>query len=487
MSEDLDPAIQTIITKYTDVFELQVLACCIQLPKFYYANKEHIGTFDSAYAECNEFTAEVDNEIYSAVAKYYDALSAGENSADVAPCPWGWVDSILKGKIAQNKLNADMLANGHIRFKAALNQNANDFNKTVSKGMSFWLTQKRIRRGVNPILQDFSKGVDDVKSIIDKVESSVIGMSERSTTGLMAGIMDDDDMAGDLIPFPLPSLNNAMEGGATKGESILVVAPQNAGKTVFATFCTRFWAEMQYKVLFVSTEEPVTRITPRVVASGLEMEYKRMARGLRERNFEDQEWGDISNYLGSIEDNVRFKYYKHEAKGIAGLLPNIIDMEIESGFTPDIVVLDWLGGGLGEKDRNDNNTMTQFYKESANRLKTVMDDYNVMLMCMAQGGIMKCKDQKLIDASMIDNCTGLGERFVFGLGISCLQENTVDKSIKQGTWKKAQYMNPFKVRYSVGGAIPIIRKFECQRFIDALSQPADDGAPAQDNPVRRHT
>jgi hypothetical protein len=481
--QHVEPAIEAIINNHTDVFELQILGCVSQLPQMYYKYRDIIGKFDSRYGECNEFSAEVDNEIYMAVAKYYDALSASaEDVNKIQPCKWDWVKLIIQGKVNQNKLNPDVMANAALRFKAATNQPAKNFQSIVDKGIQYWLAQKRSRRGVAPLMGDMRKNVDDIKAAIAQVETSVQSLGERQSTGLMDGLIsaaDDHKYSGDIIPFPLPTLNNALEGGITKTEIILGVAPQNGGKTVWATMCGRFWAEMKYNVLFISTEELVTRIVPRIVSSGMDIDYKLIARGIREMNFDKDQWDKIVEYIKMLETQMRFQFHKTEGTGIADLLPGIIETEIENGFTPDILILDWLGGGLGERAKNDRDTMTQFYKESAAKLKTVALDYNLMLMTMAQAGMSKSKDQKLIDAQMIDNCTGLAERFDFGIGISALQETNVDRSVQnRATFKETQYINPFKVRYAQGGAVPVLRRFGTQKFLDVQAQAPtqpDDG------------
>lgn len=456
--------IKSIVDNTTDIYEQMVLCCVINSPNFYFQYRSVIGyhSENPQMTECKDFTIELDNTIYNVASQYYELLNQTNKTSDIQPCTQNWINNVVTGLIDSQKKPETFKMSLVPRLQAIQKFVCEDIKSTVELGLSYWLEQKRAMRKMNEALysQQELPGIMKDLQVIQKTSQIT---EDEPDSFVDACVTDDDDLTLEYMPGPLETLNLATGQGFARGEAVGILAPQGAGKTVFACQHADCYACDSNNVLLITTEQPMKKLFPRFVSMRCNIPFSRINRGVHlDRLLNSEEKKTVTEYQNRISQHLRVKKWDKSLSLAQGLEP-IIDQYIDSGFEPDVIIVDWIGGGLGQNRKLD--FLRHYYKESADKMADIANAYNAVSMYFAQAHVSARGKEQAVTDQYLNECKSMFDNATWGIGISALENKDKEQKQKE-SYQTKQFLNPFKTRMSEGFLIEVHRDFGFQRFKD---------------------
>jgi hypothetical protein len=277
--------------------------------------------------------------------------------------------------------------------------------------------------------QELSKAVKKIQKIIDTGKSEDFdSASEFIKTALDVGYAKDDDttlfeginevLADDYrnpILTGVAKLDEVMNGGLSKTELGVVVAPFGVGKTTMATKFANSAFNNGYNVLQIFFEDQ-----PKVI---------------KRKHYSC--WTNIElNNLGAYREDVIEKVKSMEGKAKGGLklkrmssdgttiktIRKYVEKKISEGFRPDIILLDYIDCVQPSKRFDDvyageGNVMREF--------ETMLSDFNMAGWTFVQGNRSSIKSE-VVEADQIGGSIKKGQigHFIMSIAKSLAQKDS---------------------------------------------------------------
>jgi hypothetical protein len=277
--------------------------------------------------------------------------------------------------------------------------------------------------------QELSKAVKKIQKIIDTGKSEDFdSASEFIKTALDVGYAKDDDttlfeginevLADDYrnpILTGVAKLDEVMNGGLSKTELGVVVAPFGVGKTTMATKFANSAFNSGYNVLQIFFEDQ-----PKVI---------------KRKHYSC--WTNIElNNLGAYREDVIEKVKSMEGKAKGGLklkrmssdgttiktIRKYVEKKISEGFRPDIILLDYIDCVQPSKRFDDvyageGNVMREF--------ETMLSDFNMAGWTFVQGNRSSIKSE-VVEADQIGGSIKKGQigHFIMSIAKSLAQKDS---------------------------------------------------------------
>jgi hypothetical protein len=281
----------------------------------------------------------------------------------------------------------------------------------------------------------------------------------------------------------LAALDEALGGGAARGEASLGIATTGGGKTVLAAQISAVMATQSRsplnqawqpgqartlcKVCYITTEpsQKHHKLETRIASNMGNIPYKLIKDGFdRERLTEPQirQFQQVRELLG--EGNLMFHEWDKE-RGFSdplGYMRSIVDEAEQLMQGLDVLILDWVGGALPESSADHKR---HAFQTTGDGFCDIVGDRNLIGHAFAQAHVSYINKLHL-DGRAISECKSLSQNFTSQYGLTTLTkpEGDVTGAGGKSPYAETQYIYLGKSRAGEGGCITVRRNFDFQRF-----------------------
>ena len=434
----------------------------------------------------NNFESAVHYGLFLAIKEWHQKLEEGNqsftqiNEAGLRTSLWILAHS-PRPVVTDDNIDAYM--NLWQQMKAAIT--LVDANATVASTWKDWLSSQKSKHFAKSTLridgQDAAARTKAHEQELSEIKNA--GAEDRFDTlkSMLAAEDEDDKEYFPMKPSVWSQLNESLGGGFRRGDHTLFVVPSGGGKTVMACQIVADMAYSGKNVLFISTEETLSDLWPRILSSmsygtPTSIPYKRVAGKPKFHKYLPTKLIELADEIvNEINDHMYFADWTGVKEAKKKLPPknyniDMIDGEIKwacekfakRGATLDLVILDWLGATLGNGVPA--NELRHVYAEAAKRMRDVARAYDVATISMVQA-TGKGSDKAKIDHNDIAECHSLHQLATAGVGISHLaQKNAGDDNSTSKTYKEVQCFNVFKSRHGEPMTFWMRENFDFMRF-----------------------
>ena len=146
------------------------------------------------------------------------------------------------------------------------------------------------------------------------------------------------DEVEETIPLDIDKINEAMGGGLVKKSLFIYAAPPNKGKTLWMCHSAASLLKSGQNVLYVSCEMSEKAITKRVDANLLDIEMKELSIGLNKDTFKSR----IKDLYKKTQGRLVARQYPTGGCNSYQLKALLNELKLKKGFTPDVIILDYI-------------------------------------------------------------------------------------------------------------------------------------------------
>lgn len=336
------------------------------------------------------------------------------------------------------------------------------------------------------ILDKYSKYTDSAgRGLLDELATNISAVKsndEQDSFKDFSIVMDDDaDVKRIDLGVDFRNLSNCLGGGLGRKEHAIFVAPTGAGKTVFSCQLASSIADLGNKVLYITTEQPVDELIPRIMSC---WSYKEPGRhdptrlpripfnlikdGFSRKVLEalTKEQKDVLTKYSSKFRTLHFEEWIGTSKDAKTSLKDSIKRYIDKYDGCDCVILDWIGAKLGYG--MDPQRKRQEFYDAAQTMKDLSYEFGMAALSTAQA-TADAVGKKLITEHDIATCKTLHEQAAVGFGLSAIRAVDVKAVSDTSADAKESYsieqnVYCFKSRKSTGKYWVVRRNFGFQRF-----------------------
>lgn len=248
--------------------------------------------------------------------------------------------------------------------------------------------------------------------------------------------------------------------------------------TVLSTQLARDFSQLGHrKVAYVTTEQPPTELMARIASNHLQINYNHFTarKDLGNATDYDREvsvipqwiWDDpqYQEGLKSLEEVmsriVFLDWSQGKGQSIAQNLEAELDALEATDFDPDILLIDWIGGGL-DKGLEGKIDLRLVYQQAADWGVSYAKRRRKVVIEMAQFDRVKAMGKSKCGSAWLSECKTMGNNMTNFVGISAAVEDGSEDSV----FSINQFLYVEKSRDGTGGNIPVERHFHFQRFRD---------------------
>lgn len=180
------------------------------------------------------------------------------------------------------------------------------------------------------------------------------------------------------VQFSLAMLNSVTGGGLPDGSLGIVCAATGQGKSLFLTDQSAFWLKRGLDVLYISLEMSEIKIAERIDAKLFDLEIQNVSK-LSEDAFNLK----INNVKKSTKGKLIIKQYAPGMFHANHLRSLLVELKQKSGFSPDVIVVDYLGIMASYRIKSDMGSYT-YLKFVAEELRGVAVENKCVSMSAMQ-------------------------------------------------------------------------------------------------------
>lgn len=466
--------IKQLIDAQRSQFETWVLACVARDLAFFRQYSTvicvaHEGARFSAY----DFEQPLDNVIYEALKKTRELLTASE--VDVVP------QSLVFATIQQMYANPSLpdprkgaglqilqseLPQLLIRTNQILTFDTTSLPAVVGPGVAHWIQKSRMQK---LSLSSTSAHFDPAShaELIASIQRHVLTSVEPPHVFRFGEGINIKRRFVERISSGIPKLDDALGGGFGRGESTLGVAPQGAGKTVFASQLAGFFGLQKKMGLLISTEQKHEELELRMISNFGEIPFGMVKDGINKERLPPDVVKKIEDTEAKLRDYVFItKWSSDKGQSVKTSLDAEIAEFVRVHGAIDWLVFDWIGGALGEMSTRDLQVLRLIYKQAADHVCVMAEKYDIPAIAFAQANMAQAMNKPRVDATMITENKQLGEKYTNGFGISALMQpfDPNESRDRAPVFLDVQKLFMWKARKSEGGLISVKRDFGHQRF-----------------------
>ena len=442
-----------------------VLVCAIRNRKFwneFCRGRLNSKREDSKYDRYEDFVRPVHNLLYSITDQCHEALGDGQQEI-----PEVILLNVLENYRGDGKITPD-------EFQAAVASCANYWQLNAEQLLvmakqlfSTWFEQRRTHQLAQFIQTTRSVvSVGDVLERLRGISRAASGLSkEQRAPTILESLKKAHEDPEVLESYPLPSLGDfaaPLGGGIVPGELGLIITPPNGGKTVLANQMCADLALSKRRVVLVTTEQSANQMYWRQFSNLGNIDFTRLARGYDPKQFTDKENARIATYCERVDPYLRIDDWSQNPGTIETNLEPMFQNYLEDGFQPEVLIFDWLGGGLSQLQAD---KMRDHMIAVARTLRTICKSFGAGGVLFAQANAEQTKNTPHLDGTHADNCKMLHTFADWGCGISTLtdKERGAAGSGKEQIAKR-QCFNFFKTRNATTNYFWYERDFKYQRW-----------------------
>ena len=351
--------------------------------------------------------------------------------------------------------------------------------KALTKAaLGYWINKQRssvaMRKAVNSAAWDADLLVQDMNREISFTNNQ---LSEDNHVTEAADQLIGQRMPeyGTAMSTGLHGLDSALGGGYYQGEANLVIAAPGVGKTVFAAQLALYTAMQKKLVVFITTEQPADELTPRWLSNWCEYNFDNVSHGYDPRTLPREVLAKLVRMSQVIKNRIFIFDWKRKKKSVlAGGIEEEIDIaQDKSGCKCDLVIMDWLGGGLTDDVKDDKDKKRLALQNTSEKLADVAGQRKICAVAMAQAHKVKGIDNPYVGVAEVPENKTLDQPMTTVTGITGMRNAQAKDAIRQGTsptgfetYSRDQYFYVSKCRKARGGHAACHRRFEYQKYVD---------------------
>lgn len=222
------------------------------------------------------------------------------------------------------------------QLKKVKDANLNDGLVIQDMAMKF-CKQEELKKSIKEIQTIIDKGDMSKYEVCEEILKKALSHGEQKDNGL--NVLDNIDIVLEddfrkPIPTGIKGLDEVMDGGLSKGELAIILAPFGVGKTTMMTKIANTATDLSYKVLQIFFEDTEKIIQRKHLAcwSG----YK-----LNDLSLHKEELKQLVEEKKEKKLNLRLKRFPSDSTTIP-IIKQYIRKLIAQGFRPDIILLDYI-------------------------------------------------------------------------------------------------------------------------------------------------
>lgn len=244
--------------------------------------------------------------------------------------------------------------------------------------------QQNIVKTANEILRIAGKGEDNEYDRCVSLLNDAMTQGVHNDFGECVFDHLNETLSDDYrIPIPtgIDKIDETLEGGIGKGELGIIIGPSGFGKTSLTTAMASHAALSGFKVLQIVFEDRVKQIQRKHIGRLTNIEAKDLSKKenidyVREtiKKFQDD---------GTLDDNLRIVKFPSGEKTARDIKRFIVKLT-NSGFKPDLVIVDYFECLAHESDKNITN---EFEKEGKTMrlFEAMVGELNIAMWIPSQG------------------------------------------------------------------------------------------------------
>lgn len=279
----------------------------------------------------------------------------------------------------------------------------------------------------------------------------------------------------------MPRLMQVLGGGFAQRETTMIAGTNGGGKTVMACQLTRDFIIQGYKVAYVTTEQIPMDLTARIVSNHMNVRFEHFTQrpeimaAIKDTSqtyeiaaLPEFLWTDptYSQQMLTFEQQFANVVFIDWSKGQglsaqANFIPEMEKLQA-SGFEPDAIIFDWIGGGLDQARRRDVD-LRHLYQETADFLIDYGKTKEKIMILMAQFDKVKATNNIRPRMADLSECKTMSNNVTNFIGITSLLEKG---DTTEQVFRIKQHLFAEKTRNGEGGLIPFQRDYHVQRLAE---------------------
>lgn len=462
---------EVLINGDPKIFERFVLGAVISSKTFYEKYKSLICPREKDFIfRRNDFSVFYFNTVYDICATFWEA--AGDGTPDELSVPLNnWILPNVLSKVEEgtieprhvNKILADM--------NKLYSELSPVFTTLAEKGVLYWLGQKittRVLNKVNETPHLFTP--DELIQTLQQHTSAIQDKKETNAFSFMEILEAPQDEGADTMFSGFPHLDRAIGNGFQRGGTTMIGAATGGGKTICATQLASSFVYQGLNVLFITTEQSGFEILCRFVCQNCSINFKhfitRGAEALPKEILEMEPYkGRYDEMVNNFSQHLVFMDWssKMDMSALATLDGEISKLA-KKGWNTDIIIFDWIGGGIDKSNVRDFKDLAILMNRTADYLKNVAKIHKLHAIFTVQLDKEKSKDKAVLDSSMVQGSKQMSDYAQNAIFITNIRDKRASTDSATDVYLKNQFFCVDKARKGPPTRIPIEREGEFQRF-----------------------
>lgn len=255
--------------------------------------------------------------------------------------------------------------------------------------------QQNLIRVANKIIEIAGKGDIDRYEECQKLLDDAALAGQEDEFGFNIYDLEEKALANDYtvsIPTGISALDDTLGGGLDKGKLGLIIGSAGFGKTTLTTaissFASTYCCDMNnhegWKVLQIYFEDDDVDVTRKHYSRITQVEAREMKRCDQAQKEEIRAWLDNTPNKEMLKKNLRLKHFNTGTKS-ASDIENFIRRLINTGFKPDLVIIDYFECLVPEKTGYSSDTEWTREGVTMRKLENIAKELNVAIWIPTQG------------------------------------------------------------------------------------------------------
>jgi archaellum biogenesis ATPase FlaH len=327
--------------------------------------------------------------------------------------------------------------------------------------------------------------LDDLSRLASAALASVTGETNRVIRG--ADLIFGNTTSSLPFPTDLDGVNEATGGGLRPRTTTLVAGINGGGKTILAMQWAKHYALNGANAVVFTTEQPPEQLIIRMICNHLQVGFGRFTRANTDPSLSFAERRNQNVTSSIIPEDVMDEFRPKIEEFYHMIYPHLFfvdwstspmavykdfDTEMDritaTGWDPDVVILDWIGGGIDNVRGSGSGAALDIrllYKEAIETIISHGKRTRRVMIAMAQLNKTNVgPKKKAVVMADLAECKSMTDNVSQFVGISSLRSTLVtDTSARQIN----QFLNLDKARFGPGGLVPVEATFRLQSFRDA--------------------
>lgn len=269
-------------------------------------------------------------------------------------------------------------------------------NTVVRENALKFFKQQRLIKAANKILEKAGSGDIDQYDECQKIIDDALRVGEDEDLGHSVYEFKESALSSDYsIPIPtgIKGLDDILGGGLDKGKLGLMMAALGVGKTTYSTAISFYASTCKtklndnkgWKVLQIYFEDDNSDIARKHFARMTQTESRVIKRCDEAQREEIVEKVETFSDRDLLNNNLRLMKLKTGEVSASDIEKKIQKM-INSGFKPDMVIIDYFECLIPEKGGYNTDTNWDREGRTMRKLENMAHDFNIALWVTTQGG-----------------------------------------------------------------------------------------------------